>query len=244
MDRPEYSREQVVTDMLSGIEDLSTVERAVAREREIRIMMARSGQGRGPAADMVDAEQAMAEEAVLDLTDGEPTTLVDALQRYLSELACRGELQPRDQIATELETILSFPWSEDERLVSLHNPHYGLMLHFEHDENRDLLVKMGNNRWTVARVSWEDAGSGGVQAAETAIRAVYKATLARVLPDREHIVQLNRQQVENLASFLSAPPRSYGDFRPDRLGISRTSDGGAILSTRPYAYGISRDKSL
>lgn len=230
---------------LAGAPDLDAMERAIAREREIRIMMARSGQGRGPAADMIDVEQSMAEEAVLDLTDGEPTTLVDTLQRYLSELACRGELQPRDQITTELEAILRFPWPEDERLVSLHNPHYGLMLHFRHDKNRDLIVQMGNERREVARVSWEDAGSGGIEAVEAVARAVYKATLARVLPDRDHSVKLSRAQVDGLRVWLQSAGMNLAPtrIREGRLALD-VHGSSVIITTMPYAHGRTEDKSF
>jgi hypothetical protein len=42
--------------------------------------------------------------------EGEPTTLAAGLKRYVSELEGRDELQPRDRIVSELDSLLAYPW--------------------------------------------------------------------------------------------------------------------------------------
>jgi hypothetical protein len=222
---------------LSGIDDLDAVNRAVEREREIRIGMARTGQGREVVAEFLDAEAAMDEEAVLGLTEGQPTTLVDALRRYVEELEKKADLSepsgwPPARMAGELAALLAYPWPEDERRISLHNPHYGLALSINEEENRDLVIRMGSNRWEVARVNWEDAGSGGQRAAQAVAEAVYRATLARVIPDREHIVKLSSAQARDLAVFLERPS---GSWSADRVTVE-ASGGGVWIRTRPYSF--------
>jgi hypothetical protein len=228
---------KAMAEFLAGVDDLDAASRAVDREREIRIGMARTGEGREVVADFLDAQAAMDDEMILDLTDGQPTTLVDALTRYLEELERRDELQPRARVAGELAAILAFPWPEDERRVQLHNPHYGLMLHIEEEENRDLVIRMGNNRWEVCRVNWEDAGSGG----QRECQAVYRATLARVIPDRDHDVRLSGAEARNLSQWLVQP---QGSFRvSDRLSLEAYGHG-VIVQTRPYSHQSTEDKSL
>jgi hypothetical protein len=223
----------MVRALLENADDLDAVSRAVEREREIRTGMARTGQGREVVAEFLDAQAAMDDEAVLDLTEGQPTTLVDALTRYLEELEGRDELQPRARVAGELAAILEFPWPEDERRVQLHDPHYGLALHITEEENRDLVIRMGSNRWEVYRVNWEDAGSGGQRECQAVAEAVYRATLARVIPDRAHDVRLSGPEARDLCQWLTQP---QGSVRiGDRL-TAETYGYGVIVRTRPYSH--------
>lgn len=231
----EFARKMIPT-ALPHIDDLDSVARAVEREREIRIGMARTGEGREVVAEFLDAQAAMEDEGVLDLTDGNPTTLVDALTRYLEELEGRDELQPRARVAGELAAILAFPWPEDERRVQLHNPHYGLALHITEEENRDLVIRMGNNRHEVARVNWEEAGSGGQLAAQVVAQKVYRATLARIIPDRNHDVRLSGAEVADLTAWLALPRPWSGSVRiGDRLTVEPYGNG-VVLRTRPYSH--------
>jgi hypothetical protein len=225
---------KALADFLSAAPDLDRASRAVDREREIRIGMARTGEGREVVAEFLDAEAAMDQEAVLDLTEGQPTTLVDALSRYLVELEKRDKLQPRARVAGELAAILAYPWPEDERRVQLHNPHYGLALHMDEEENRDLVIRMGSNRWEVARVNWEDAGSGGQLACRAVAEAVYRAVLARVIADREHIVQVNSRDSVTLVQWLTSVPRSGSVWVGDRVSLNAVEGGGVLVRTRPY----------
>lgn len=233
-----------MADILAITDDLDAVSRAVEREREIRIGMARTGQGREPVAEFLDAQAAMAQEGVLDLTDGQPTTLVDALTRYLEELEKRDELQPRARVAGELAAILEYPWPEDERRIALHNPNYGLALHIAEEDNRDLVIRMGNNRWEVARVNWEDAGSGGQFCVQVVAEAVYRATLARVIPDRSHDVVLSQHETARMIEWLDGAPRS-GSISLGRVTLDAFGNGGVIVRTRPYTsqhYQVAREK--
>lgn len=225
---------KALADYLAATPDLDAASRAVDREREIRLGMARTGEGREIVAEFLDAQAAMDDEAILDLTDGQPTTLVDALTRYLEELEKRDELQPRERVAGELAAILAFPWPEDERRVQLHNPHYGLALHISEEENRDLVIRMGSNRWEVYRVNWEDAGSGGQRECQAVAEAVYRATLARVIPDREHIVTLNAAETVQLRRWLNGE-YTGSNWMGDRLTIDPAGDG-IWIRTRPYGH--------
>lgn len=95
---------------LAGEKDLDKVIRAVARERAIRDTMAETGETHEIVASVLDAAISMDQEAVLDLMDGEPTTLARGLARYVQELEGRDELQPRDRIVDDLGTLLAYPW--------------------------------------------------------------------------------------------------------------------------------------
>lgn len=231
-----YPRTQVVADMLSGIDDLDAVTRAVEREREIRLGMARTGQGREVVAEFLDAQAAMDQEAVLELTDGQPTTLVDALTRYLEELEGRDELQPRARVAGELAAILSFPWPEDERRVQLHDPHYGVALHVERSSDSQCLeIRMGSNRWLVDTV-YRDSTMSVMDVAENVAQRVYRATLARVIPDRDHDVRLSGAEVADLTAWLALPRPWSGRVRiGNRLSLE-TYGYGVMLRTRPYSH--------
>ena len=221
--------------LLENTADLDAAGRAVEREREIRIGMARTGEGREVVAEFLDAQAAMDDEAVLDLTESQPTTLVDALRRYVEELGNRDEmsLSWRDMVAGDLAALLAYPWPEDERRVQLHDVHYGLALHIGEEENRDLVIRMGSNRWEVYRVNWEDAGSGGQRECQAVAEAVYRATLARVIADREHIVTLNAAETVQLRRWLNGEERS--GWIGDRLTLE-SAGGGVWIRTRPYGH--------
>jgi hypothetical protein len=101
-----------VADLLASMEDLEEVQTALSREKVIRNVMASSGEDRQTIIDFMDAHASMDQEAVLDLTDGEPTTLADALGRYvdsLDRMTGAGEDIPADVIA-ELQSLLAYPW--------------------------------------------------------------------------------------------------------------------------------------
>jgi hypothetical protein len=230
-----YPRVDVVRDMLQGMDDLDQVIKAVAREKVIRAEMARTGESREIIAEFLDAQVAMDQEGVLDLTDGQPTTLVDALTRYLEELEKRDELQPRARVAGELAAILEYPWPGEEERVQLHNPHYGLALHIAEGDNRDLEIRMGNNRHLVYTVNWEDAGSGGQQECQAVAEAVYRATLARVTADRDHDVQLGQADARLMARWLTTVPRS-GSIVLGRVTLDACEGGGVIVRTRPFWF--------
>lgn len=79
-----------LAEALGREDDLEAVKRAVIREAVIRSTMVKFDEDRATVTDMIDAMGSMGQEAVLDLTEGEPTTLADALSRYVDAL----ELEP------------------------------------------------------------------------------------------------------------------------------------------------------
>lgn len=98
--------------------DLEQVKRALARETVIRHMVAETGEPREIVAEMVDAHASMDHEAVLDLTEGEPTTLRDALERFTAELGRQIEGDPGSTFGDVLEglsAILAYPFPEEAK---------------------------------------------------------------------------------------------------------------------------------
>jgi hypothetical protein len=88
--------------------DLDTAQEALTQERVIRKVMRDTGEPRDIVVDMIEAMKSMADEAVLDLMEGEPTSLRAALQRYVDELEKRDELQPRDRVVDDLSVLLNY----------------------------------------------------------------------------------------------------------------------------------------
>lgn len=100
---------------LAGARDLEAVQAALVREIVIRQVMAESGEERRHVVDMLDAMDSMGQEAVLELTEGQPTTLHEALQRYVEDLGSEvygvhevAEL--RHLVVGDLGTLLTYPW--------------------------------------------------------------------------------------------------------------------------------------
>lgn len=219
---------------LAEVPDLDMAMRALVREKAIRDTMAKTGEGRETVVDMVEAMESMDREAVLDLAEGEPTTLIDALTRYVRILETWDEVVPRDRVAGDLDAILEYPWSGEEERVQLHHPGYGLDLNIIEGENRDLEIRMGGSRFLIHTLNWEELGTSGQQAAEEAVHAVYRATLARVIADRDHHVQLSGPELYQLRQFLDRPNGSAtagGRLTVDACGA------GVIIRTRPYTWG-------
>jgi hypothetical protein len=101
-----------VEAMLAGTENLDAVVRAVARERAIRATMAETGESREIVAEMADAMISMDHEAVLDLMDGEPTTLKAGLARYVQGLETLPESYDLtvQEVVDNLGTLSAYPW--------------------------------------------------------------------------------------------------------------------------------------
>ena len=152
--------------VLAAEEDLDDVIRAVAREQIIREAVAETGETREIVAMMLDAEISMDQEAVLDLVEGDATTLRAGLQRYVEELATRDELQPRDRITGELDSLLAYPWP-----IASAGP--GRELEIERPDDETLIVKIGGR--LVAGASHDDHGWAGMDLLETTARNVHKA---------------------------------------------------------------------
>jgi hypothetical protein len=222
-----------LAEMLAGVDDLDVVIKAVARERVIRDTMARTSEGREVVAEMADAVESMNQEAILELTDGEPTTMRDALSRYIDSLpGPDGEAADWDVVG-DLTTILNYPWSAEEERVQLHNPHYGLALHIVQVDDRTE-IRMGNNRWLVADIQHEGYGMG--EMVREVAEAVYRATLARVIADRDHHVQLDASERQSLLAWLERPSGSWRTDDWGRMTMDAVAGGGVIVRTRPRSY--------
>jgi hypothetical protein len=101
-----------LSKLLAGADDLGAWRDALAREQAIRQVMAESGESREVVEEAIGAMDAMAEEGVLDLCEGEPTTLRDALDRYVRVLEDREEVLARDWVVGDLYALLGYPFPE------------------------------------------------------------------------------------------------------------------------------------
>lgn len=109
-----------LAEALEREDDLEAVKRALVREDVIRTIMRDSGETHEIAAEMVDAASSMGQETVLDLTEGEPTTLKNALERFVDELGRRLEGDPGStfgDVIEGLDRLLEYPWPPDPELA-------------------------------------------------------------------------------------------------------------------------------
>lgn len=223
-----------LTDLLVGADDLGAWRAALAREQTIRDAMARTGEGREVVAEMLDSMAAMDEEAVLDLAEGEPTTLADALSRYADSLNKGVELHP-DRVVDDLRAILAYPWSGEEALIQLHEPHQSVALEMNRPDDEHLVIRLGGRE--VASANHDEHGWDGIELAETVARAIHRAVLARVIADRDHHVQINGAELASLVQW--ATNSSGGSWSPDRgsrLSVDAVAGGGVLIRTRPYVH--------
>lgn len=222
---------------MAGEKDLDKVQRALIRETSIRQTMAQTGEGRSTVVDMIEAMESMDHEAILDLTEGEPTTFRDAVLRYVAELEKRDpdgdELTPVARVTDELGTILAYPWSDEEERLALHDPHYGLALHVEYPDDDHVEIKIGSNRWLVASGDYDELGRSGMAKLASVAEAVHRATLVRVIGDRDHHVDLSRTDLAALRLWLEAPS---GSIVLGRLTLDAGGPGGVIVRTRPFSH--------
>lgn len=106
--------------VMSEIEDLDKARAALIRETVIRSVMAETGEPREIVVEMIDAMDAMdsmAQEVVEELIQGEPTTLPDALDRYVDRLfdwssssGPSGDDIRGQEIGWDLTAILNYPF--------------------------------------------------------------------------------------------------------------------------------------
>ena len=153
-------------EALAGESDLDRVQAALVRERVIREVMRESGEERQHVTDMLDAMRSMADEAVLDLMEGAPTTLRAGLQRYVEELEGRDELQPRDRVVSDLGALLAYPWP-----VASAGP--GQELEIRQPDDEHLEVWIGGRE--VASANHDEHGWSGMAAVQTTAENVHKA---------------------------------------------------------------------
>jgi len=100
-------------DLLAKADDLGAWADALSRETAIRQVMEETGEPREVVEEAVGAMDAMAEEGVLDLAEGNPTTLRDGLARYVEVLADRDEVLARDWVLSDLYALLNYPWAAE-----------------------------------------------------------------------------------------------------------------------------------
>jgi hypothetical protein len=91
-------------------DDLKEIHAAMARERAIRQTMRETGEPRHIVEDLYDAMTATGEEAVLELTEGEPSTLHDALSRYVERIGEARLIPVMAEALDDLNTLLAYPW--------------------------------------------------------------------------------------------------------------------------------------
>ena len=153
-------------EMLAQEPDLDRAMRALVRERVIREGMAETGEPREIVAEMLDASISMDQEAVLDLVEGDATTLAAGLKRYVEELEGRDELQPRDRIVGELDSLLAYPWP-----VASAGP--GQELEIRQPDDEHVEVWIGGRE--VASANHDEHGWSGMAAVQTTAENVHKA---------------------------------------------------------------------
>lgn len=101
--------------VLAEVKELEQVERALVREKTIRAVAKEAGEPYEFVAEQVDALGSMDQEAVLDLTEGEPTTLRAALERWLDLwLAWHNPSAPTTDVIEGLSALLAYPWPEEQ----------------------------------------------------------------------------------------------------------------------------------
>jgi hypothetical protein len=231
-------------ELLAQADDLDAVKAALVRESVIRETMAESQESREVVELMVDSFDSMNQESVLELTDGQPTTLRAALSKYIDDLEQdieAGDALGPVSIAGDLHAILQYPYSRDEEILELHAGNHLLELEIEDhpDYGRDQVVKIGGH--VVARLDWERAGSGGVAMGEEIARAVHAAVRARIVPDRDHYVGLSSSDRRSLLSWLENPHGTWTPDSPSRFSISEFQKTGLIVRTWPYAWARKAD---
>lgn len=244
-DRPEtgyvtYGRNEL-RHVMSEIEDLDEARAALVREHAIRHVMAETGETREVVIEMIDAMEATDQEAVLDLTNGEPTTLRDALDRYVADLERdieAGDAAGPVTISADLTTLLAYPWPEEEATIGTHGENASVRLAVTYPDDDHLEIRIGDRE--VFSGSYDELGHSGMGAVETVAKEVHRALLARVIGDREHLVQLNDRERRALLEFAQ---RASGSWRPEgngesgrRLTVDAVEGGGLLIRTRPYRY--------
>jgi len=105
-----------VREALARENDLAKLSDDLIREKVIRQAMAETGESREIVIEMLDAAESMGQEAVLDLTEGQPTTLHNGLSRYVESLLSRwpdGADLDQETVVGELSGLLAYPWPAD-----------------------------------------------------------------------------------------------------------------------------------
>jgi len=227
-----------LADALSAEPDLEAVKVAMIREYAIRHAMAETGEDRETVSDMIGAMESMDQEAVLELTSGAPTTLADGLQAYIDRLDIEALAISPEVLASDLHALLMYPWPEEEATIATHGANASVALRVEQDD-QELAVSVGGQK--VA--TFQDLGDGDARLIEGTAEEVHRAVLARVIGDREHIVQLSPVDAKRLSDWLGRPYRSGSwlsrhdaSGASERITINAVEGGGILIRTRPFTY--------
>lgn len=226
-------------------DNLVEVERALVREKAIRSTMARTGEGRQVVAEAMDAMQLMDEESVLELAEGAPTTMRDAITRYIrimNQESGTDEVEAyRDRVASDLDAILEYPWVAEEEFLASHAGTRSLKLNVRRIRDdagflERVEIRIGGG-WLILSASAEHHNQRGLEAIASGAGHVHRAVLARVIGDRDHHVQLNSRDATALADWLTTRHLVGGSFTTGtRLSVDAVSGGGILVRTRPYTY--------
>lgn len=219
-------------ETVPSAEDLENLTRAIVREKVIRATMSTTGENREVVTLMVDSLESMSQESVLSLTDGDPTTLRDALQLYVDRLEVDSTSSYADVVADELTSLLRYPWTEDEERLELHKPNGSTRLTVDRPDDDHVTVTLGGRE--VYSGSYDSLGWSGMKAVEEVSQALHRAVLARVIPDRDHMVQINASGTADLRTWLERPNGSV--ILDKRLSLNAVEDGGILVRTNPYRY--------
>lgn len=156
-----------------SVDDLDKAQAALVRERVIRDTMTKTGEDRRHVADMLDAMESMGQEAVLDLTEGEPTTLRAAVQRYVDDLEKAVAIVPGNpearamaEVVEGLSAILAYPFP---------GPSVELEI-----KRRDESLEVWVGGELVAQSDHDEHGQDGMDAMENASRAVHREVMTRL----------------------------------------------------------------
>ena len=155
-----------LAEALAGEEGLDRIQEALVRERVIREVVRESGEPRDIVVEMIEAMKSMADEAVLDLMEGEPTTLRAAVQRYVDELETRDEVLPRDRLVEELAMLLGYPYPRADA-----GP--GQELEIRQPDDEHLEVWIGGRE--IASANHDEHGWSGMAAVQSTAEGVHKA---------------------------------------------------------------------
>lgn len=111
-----------LNELLAGADDLGAWQQAIDRERCIRITMAETGESREIVTQTMDAERSMDQEAFLDLTEGQPTTLKAALARWLELVQAEAMAGDPEAHLNDLAALLDYPYPAEETVTHEDQP--------------------------------------------------------------------------------------------------------------------------
>lgn len=231
---------------LAEVPDLDMAQAALVRERVIRQVVAESSEPRDIVVDMLDAMGSMADEAVLDLMEGQPTTLRAALRRWLELVPAESLGKDGEVFKADLAALLDYPYPDEEALIQLHEGNRSTELEIKREVSKgdeEITIVLGGME--VGRLTeYDREGIDGTQVEEV-MRDLRRAVLARIIPDRDHHVQLNSTDRRSLLAWLERPS---GSWRPDdhkvRVSLDAVEGGGMLIRTRPYRHQPAADQPM